>query len=123
MSRDYHLSVEADPVTGVVALVGELTFVTVHAFDDLLREHLPRHPDLVLDVRAVTACDSAGLSALLGTARRAELAEGGVTLLGVRPPLTRMLRLTGVEPMFSFRDEDDDASAAAPAFEGRGEPA
>ena len=118
MSRSDHLRVAVDPATGVVSLVGELTFVTVDAFDDLLRAHLPQHPDLVLDVRAVTVCDSAGLSALLGTARRADLLEGGVTLLGVRPPLARLLRLTGVGSLFSVRDE-----SAPPAFEGRGEPA
>jgi anti-anti-sigma factor len=118
MSRSDHLRAEVDPATGVVALVGELTFITVDALDDLLRAHLPRHPDLVLDVRAVTVCDSAGLSALLGTARRADLLDGGVTLVGVRPSLARVLRLTGVGSLFSFRDE-----CAPPAFEGRGEPA
>ncbi|WP_214406668.1 STAS domain-containing protein [Pseudonocardia lacus] len=117
MSRADHLRVGVDPSSGVVALVGELTFTTVPTLDDLLREHLPAHPDVVLDVTGLTFCDSAGLSALIGATRRADLVGGGVTLMGLPAPLVRLLRLTGVEPLFTF------AESAPAAFEGRGEPA
>jgi len=119
MSRTDHLRVSADPGTGVVALTGELGFATAPALEEFLRGHLPDHPDLVLDVRALAACDTAGLAALIGATRRAELLGGGVTLVGVREPLGRLLRLTGVEELFAVGADPQEQAA----FEGRGEPA
>jgi anti-anti-sigma factor len=52
----------------------------------------------------VSSCDSAGLAALLGARRRAELAGGGVTLLGTSEALARVLRLTGVAGLFTYRE-------------------
>jgi anti-sigma B factor antagonist len=116
------LRVDTDPATGVVVLRGELTYATVATLDDVLRRHLPGHPHLVLDLAAVAFCDSAGLAALIGATRRAERLGGDVTLAGARAPLHRMLRLTGVEPLFAFR-RGERADAGQAAMEGRGEPA
>lgn len=113
MTTSDHLEVHADPATGAAVLVGELTFSTVPA----LRGCLPDEPRLLLDVSGVSFCDSAGLAALIGARRRAERAGGGVTLLGVSAALARVLRLTGVEPLFTYREAGE-----APAA-GRGEPA
>jgi anti-sigma B factor antagonist len=117
MTTSDHLVVDTDPTTGAAVLVGELTFATVGGLDTTLRERLTVDPQLVLDVSRVTFCDSAGLSGLLGARRRAELAGGSVTLLGTSAALGRVLRLTGVEPLFSYR-----SAGEAPAA-GRGEPA
>jgi anti-sigma B factor antagonist len=121
MSAEQQLRVEVDPATAAVVLHGELTYATVPVLDDVLRAHLPAHPQLVLDVAGVGFCDSAGLAALIGATRRADRLDGGVTLLGVRAPLLRVLRLTGVEPLFELRRAEHAAPGSA--FEGRGEPA
>jgi len=117
MTTSDHLVVDTDPTTGAAVLVGELTFATVGALDTALRARLTVDPQLVLDVSRVTFCDSAGLSGLIGARRRAELAGGGVTLLGTTPALGRALRLTGVEQLFSYRSAEEAPTA------GRGEPA
>jgi anti-sigma B factor antagonist len=117
MTTSDHLDVGTEPDTGTVVLVGELTFATTATLDTALRARLAVDPHLVLDVSRVGFCDSAGLSGLIGARRRAELAGGGVTLLGTSPALARVLRLTGVESLFAYRE-----AGRAPA-EGRGEPA
>jgi anti-sigma B factor antagonist len=115
MTTSDHLEVRADPATGVTVLVGELTFATVGELGAALRSRLAEDPQLVLDVSRVSFCDSAGLSGLLGARRRAELAGGAVTLVGTGPALGRVLRLTGVEPLFSYREAGEAPGA------GRGE--
>jgi anti-sigma B factor antagonist len=117
MTTSDHLEVRTDPATGTAVLVGELSFATVGELGAALRERLTADPQLVLDVSRVSFCDSAGLSGLLGARRRAELAGGGVTLIGTGAALGRVLRLTGVEPLFSYREAGEAPDS------GRGEPA
>jgi len=117
MTTSDHLVVAIDPTTGTAVLDGELTFTTVGELDRALRPRLAVDPRLVLDVSRVGFCDSAGLSGLLGARRRAQLVGGGVTLLGTSPALARVLRLTGVESLFSYRTAGEAPTA------GRGEPA
>ncbi len=59
--------------------------------------------ELVLDLAAVTFCDSSGLQALLATLRRARLLDRRLTLVVVpESRLERFLTLAGVRDLFSI---------------------
>ncbi|MEI7030010.1 STAS domain-containing protein [Streptomyces pratensis] len=54
------------------------------------------HRRLILDLAAVTFCDSTGFSALIGIYRCAKTADGTLVLAAVPDRLDRLLRLTGI---------------------------
>ncbi|MEU7481557.1 STAS domain-containing protein [Lentzea sp. NPDC042327] len=55
---------------------------------------------LVVNVAAVTYCDSSGLSALVRSRARAVEMTGSLRLVSASPPVQRLLRLTGLTRMF-----------------------
>ncbi|MCY0923814.1 STAS domain-containing protein [Streptomyces sp. H27-G5] len=57
------------------------------------------HRHLILDLAAVTFCDSSGLNALIGILRCAKTADGTLVLAAVPDRLQRMLDLTGISPL------------------------
>lgn len=57
------------------------------------------HRHLILDLAAVTFCDSSGFSALVGIFRCAKTADGSLVLAAVPDRLERMLDLTGLTAM------------------------
>ncbi|MFD3723053.1 STAS domain-containing protein [Streptomyces sp. NPDC058674] len=59
----------------------------------------PSHRHLLLDLEAVTFCDSSGFNALIGIYRCAKEAEGSVTLAAVPDRLERLLNLTGLSTL------------------------
>ncbi len=80
-----------------------------------------RSEPLIVDLDQVTFIDSAGLGALVGTARRA--AEHGGTLRAVctRPQTRKLLWMTGVDRRIPLESSLDEALAAAsPAREAPG---
>jgi anti-sigma B factor antagonist len=121
MTASDHLRIHTDPASGAVVLGGELTFTTVSTLDAELRRRAEGDLPLVLDVAALTFCDSAGLALLIGAIRRAERQGGGVSLIGVSPSMRRLLRLTGVEQLFAFPGAERADEAGS--LEERGEPA
>jgi anti-sigma B factor antagonist len=107
--------------TPCVSVRGELSHTTAPVLDEQLRALAgpgTGPADVVIDVSAVTFCDSSGLSALLAAHRRTRRRGGSVTLRGPRGTLRRILRLTGVDVLFVVEDPDDAArDGAAPAGE------
>ncbi|MEU9415878.1 STAS domain-containing protein [Streptomyces sp. NPDC048272] len=57
------------------------------------------HRHLILDLAAVTFCDSSGLNALIGILRCAKTADGTLVLAAVPDRLQRMLDLTGLSAL------------------------
>lgn len=55
-------------------------------------------PDLVIDLRGVTFCDSSGLASLLEARRRA----GTLILRAPSPPVQRTLTSAGLDQIFHF---------------------
>lgn len=93
-----------------VSLEGELTFTTVPAAYERLRDVLDGRERLVLDLASVGRADSASLALLVELQREAR--ERGVELemTGMPDPLMRLARLSGVDSLLT---------AGAP---GRGNP-
>ncbi|MFD3542531.1 STAS domain-containing protein [Streptomyces sp. NPDC058662] len=74
------------------------------------------HPRLILDLAAVTFCDSSGFSALIGIMRCAQDAGGSLTLAAVPDRLARMLDLTGISTLMpSYPTAADALVAHTPA--------
>jgi anti-sigma B factor antagonist len=81
----------------IAAVTGEIDISTVAQ----LREHLFELADhgatLIVDLNRVTFIDSAGLGALVGTAKRAAAHGGSLHAVCARPQTRKLLWLTGVE--------------------------
>ncbi|MFB7516458.1 STAS domain-containing protein [Streptomyces sp. NPDC056144] len=102
------LRVEARALDGASELLvpaGELD----HHTAELLRTPLEAALDagrsrLVVDCSALDFCDSTGLNVLLGARLRADAAGGGVHLVGMRPAVARVFRITGADAVFTLHD-------------------
>jgi anti-anti-sigma factor len=101
--------------TCVLELSGEVDILaatrTVGRLDALTSAH---HPDLVLDLRAVTFIDCCGLSLLVRARRRVLERDGRLAVVSGSPSVLRLLRLTGMVSVFVLHDDLVSALAAAP---------
>ncbi|MEV6489727.1 STAS domain-containing protein [Actinoplanes sp. NPDC051633] len=69
------------------------------------------HNRLVLDLAAVTFCDSSGLSLLVDIHRAVEAHDGWLRLVAATPVLRDMLRITNLHRLFTVHDTIEDAIA------------
>lgn len=89
---------EREDVT-VVTLAGQLDFGTVDALDRLLTDLREAEVNrVVVDLSALTFCDSMGLSSVVQTARYCKGTGGFLRLAGVPPFLLRVLDIVGIRP-------------------------
>ena len=87
----------------VIRLGGGLDLASAPALREQLIDVLHRGTGLlVLDLSRVLSCDSAGLSVLVGTQRRARLLGTKMRLLAPSLPVTRVLRSNGLHRSFSI---------------------
>ncbi len=77
----------------------------------LLAEHPPR---LVLDMRKVSFCDSAGIACLIRIQRAASEAGGRVELHSVHGLVRRVLELAGVSELLGVDQPEEGLSDSAP---------
>ncbi|GHH80519.1 anti-sigma factor antagonist [Kitasatospora indigofera] len=87
----------------VVEVAGELDYESAPRLRGVLRRVLAVRPTptvLVIDLGAVTFCDSAGLNALLQTRLDAERQETAVHLARPTDIVTRVLEITGAAQLF-----------------------
>jgi anti-anti-sigma factor len=89
--------------TVLLGLEGEIDLRTV----PLLRTHLAEalssgRGAVVVDLRGVSFIDSTGLATLLNALRRLTRARRRLLLVAGEGPVTRMLRLTGLEGTFAL---------------------
>jgi anti-anti-sigma factor len=67
------------------------------------------HTHIVVDFSGVRFCDAAGLGALVAVNNRLRRrGGGGLSLVGVRPPQRKLLRITGLDELFRPRDPADE---------------
>jgi len=106
--------------TTVLELRGELDILAVSVLSDRLDEITgTQGADLVVDVRAVTFIDCAGLSLLSRARFRTRQRGGRMRLAGVSGggSVARLLRMTGLAGSFEIMSDDtgggDDTDAAA----------
>jgi anti-sigma B factor antagonist len=87
----------------IVRLRGALDIDAAPALRERLIDVLHRGAGLlVFDLSHVLSCDASGLAVLIGTQRRARLLGGVVRLAAPSPPVTKVLRSTGLDRSFTI---------------------
>ena len=81
----------------VAAVAGEIDIASVAQLRERLYELAGNGGTLIVDLNRVTFIDSAGLGALVGTARRAAENGGSMYAVCAQPQPRRLLWLTGVD--------------------------
>ncbi|MFC3965360.1 STAS domain-containing protein [Nocardia jiangsuensis] len=113
MSAHLAVHTRTDDEGPVVELAGELDFAGAPQVLALLSGlSLNAGEVLVLDLRAVTFCDSRGITVLIAAHHRAGAAGATLTLVAVPADIGRTLRLLGVDQL--FRTADTVAAARGP---------
>lgn len=106
-------------VRRIVRLDGALDVAAAPALRERLSGLLqPGTRLLILDLSLVSSCDSAGLAVLIGAERRARVLGIDMRLAAPSVPVTKLLRLTGLDRNLTICPDLRDALAAE-----RGEPA
>jgi len=82
--------------TCVVTLTGELDMTTAPAFADCIQRLLPGSPHIVADLSALEFCDSTGMGRFVRAADDCRAVGGWLRLAAPRPPVARVLAITGL---------------------------
>ncbi|MFE9680514.1 STAS domain-containing protein [Streptomyces sp. NPDC002701] len=102
----------SDTAAGPVLHVsGDLDYEHAAGLRECL-ERLVLHPgqSLLLDLSRLEFCDSTGISVLLAARQRAQGAGAEAVLVDVPADTLRILRIVGLDQVFTFRS-DDSATA------------
>ena len=97
----------------IVTVAGEIDIATVTRLRERLFELAPSGRPLIADLDRVGFIDSAGLSALVGAAKRAAASGGSLQVICARPRTRQLLRLTGLDRRIPVARTLDEALAAA----------
>ena len=85
----------------VVSVTGELDIATAEQAYAYISEVIDSWPTPVsVDLSGLTFCDASGLGVLAKIARHARQAGRQLKLTSVRPPLLKLMRLTGLDGVF-----------------------
>ncbi|MFE6483049.1 STAS domain-containing protein [Streptomyces sp. NPDC057757] len=98
---DFRLTAQhTDGDLALAHITGELDVATApHLRAQALALIEQGHRHLILDLAAVTFCDSSGFNALVGIYRCAKTADGTLVLAAVPDRLERLLDLTGLSTL------------------------
>jgi len=91
------ITVRSERGVVIAAVTGDIDISTVAQLRERLFELADNGGTLIVDLNRVTFIDSAGLGALLGTARRAAAHGGSLHAVCSRPQTRKLLWLTGVD--------------------------
>ncbi len=97
---------------GLVTLSGEVDIYTAPR----LKEHMLELfevgvRDMIVDLSEVTFIDSTALGVLIGGVRRVSDADGTMALVVATRPVERILKVTGLDQVFTIKQTRDDALA------------
>jgi anti-sigma B factor antagonist len=99
----------------VVTLAGELDIISVAGLREELFALAASGRPLVADLDGVTFLDSAGLSVLVGAARRADAHGGSFRVVCARPRTRKLLALTGLDRGLALARTVEEAVAGLAA--------
>ena len=99
----------------IVTLAGEIDIATVTGLRERLFELAASGDPLVVCLDQVSFIDSAGVGALVGTAKRAAAYGGGLQVVCARPTTRQLFRLTGLDRWMPPARTLGEALAAARA--------
>lgn len=75
---------------------GELSCITAVSFRHVVDDSVGQGVTIVIDLGSVERIDAEGVSALVGTVRRARSVEGEAQLVNARPEVEATFQLAGV---------------------------
>jgi anti-sigma B factor antagonist len=99
----------------IMAVAGEIDIATVAQLRERLFELADGGQSVIVDLSQVSFVDSTGLGALVGAAKRAAANGGGLYVVGARPQIRQLFRVTGLDKqvlMVRTLDEALEATAA-----------
>jgi anti-sigma B factor antagonist len=96
----------------VVTPMGNLDSIGATALRHLVDDLLCLRMGFVIDLRRTNRIDATGMSALLGTIRRAQALSVDVSIMNPRPSIERQLGLVGLHALSMFSSSDNGNDAA-----------
>jgi anti-anti-sigma factor len=97
MGEALTIRVRHEPGYVIAVVEGEIDIATVAQLRERLFELAAGGRPLVVDLEHVSFIDSAGLAALVGTAKRAAAHGGSLRVVCGRPQTRQLFRLTGLD--------------------------
>jgi anti-sigma B factor antagonist len=97
MGEALTIGVRHEPGCEIVTVSGEIDIATATRLREGLVELAATGCPLVADLNQVRFIDSAGLSALVGTAKHAAAHGGSLHVVCARPKVRQLFRLTGLD--------------------------
>lgn len=91
----------------VLSLAGEIDLYTAPRLQTELTAALAgtKPAQIVVDMSAVEFCDSTGMNVLLAAHRLASEKGGDLALAAPRPPVRKILEVTGLQSVFTIHDD------------------
>lgn len=115
MSEALTIGVRTERGYAIVTAAGEIDIATVTGLRQRLFELAATGGPLVIDLDQVSFIDSAGLSALVGTANRAAAYGSSLRVVCASPKIRKLFRLTGLDRrMPPARTLDEALTAPGP---------
>jgi anti-sigma B factor antagonist len=93
----------------IVAAAGEIDIATVAELRERLFELADSGQSIVVDLSQVNFVDSTGLGALVGAAKRAAAHGATLHVVGARPQIRQLFRVTGLEGQVPLARTLDEA--------------
>lgn len=113
MTKHLTLNTRTTPAGRVIELEGELDHHTAPEIRGVLRAlHLNPGQQLVLDLGALTFCDSTGITVLIAAHNRALAAEASLALASVPDRVSRIFRIVGLDRVLPTYRTAQDAETA-----------
>jgi anti-anti-sigma factor len=112
MSDALTIGVRSERDRAIATVAGEIDISTVTRLRERLFELATSGRHLVIDLDQVTFIDSAGLSALVGTANQAAAHGTSVHVVCARPKIRKVFRLTGLDRRLPPASTLEEALAA-----------
>jgi anti-sigma B factor antagonist len=116
MGKALTIRARQEPGYVIVTVKGEVDIATVGKLREQLFELAASGQPLIVDLEQVSFIDSAGLAALVGTAKRAAAHGSSLQVVCARPQTRQLFRLTGLDsqiPLPRTLDEAVESLAAA----------
>jgi anti-sigma B factor antagonist len=109
MSEQLSVAVRGERGVVIAEVTGDIDMSTVAGLRERLLGLADTGQPLIVDLNQVSFIDSAGLGALVGVARRADLRGGSLHAVCSRPQTRKLLWLTGVDRRIPLTDTVDGA--------------
>lgn len=111
---DFEISLLHDDRCTLVRALGDIDLVSRARFEEALFDAVDTDDPVVVDMRGVTFCDSAGLNAVVAAHRRALERGTHVSLIALPPRVRRVFRVTGIDKFVPIHDTLREALSTLP---------